>query len=289
MYENSSIKALLKWGEAELINSGLDDAKLSCELLLSETLAISRTNLYAHIDDIVDKSHMLRFKNYIKRRKAKEPIQYILNKAYFCDLELRIIPGVLIPRPETELLVEYVKKYLLNISKPYIADLCTGSGCIAVSLAKDIKDSNIYATDISKDACDCALDNVKKYNLKNVKIIQSNLGDAILQNYDNLKSKFDCVMSNPPYVPDNVYESLDDEVKLYEPSLALKAGHDGLDYVRDICDFAKKALKPNGLFALELHETSLFEAKKIVAKCGFVNVEIIKDLSGKNRFLFSYQ
>lgn len=276
---------------ALLLKNSIKDAKICAEELLGHQLKLSKFKLYLSLDESISEKDYRKFMYNIERILDNEPVQYITNTAYFMDLELCVGPGVLIPRPETESLVELVSKYLIEkqIEKLLIADICTGSGCISAYLAKQFPNAKIFATDISKDALLFAKKNIEKYKLRNIKFSQCNLADDIIDNYKNLENSFDVIVSNPPYVPSNIISILDDQVKNFEPLLALDGGKDGLNYVEDICSFANKFLKKNGLLVLELHETKLRYAKLIVKKFDFSIIEIKKDLANKERFLLAYK
>ncbi|MDO5328865.1 MAG: peptide chain release factor N(5)-glutamine methyltransferase [Coriobacteriia bacterium] len=240
--------------------------RLDTELLLSGLTGLSRTDLYTHLDDKIDAD---KFYEFHDRRFNFEPIQYITGKAYFRDLELNVGPGVLIPRPETELITEIVAKD--SDTPQTILDIGTGSGCLAICLAKMFPEAHVVATDISEEALSYAKKNIDKYKL-NVELIKGTFVDE----------NFDLAVSNPPYIPSGLIETLSPEVRDFEPILALDGGEDGLKFLDSILDFVKDHAKK---LILELHEDCLLAAKEGALNKGFNSVEIIQDLNKKDRFL----
>lgn len=277
----SNIKNALDFGKSQLINNNIKDAKLSAELLLSDVMNISRQSLYGHFEDLLTEDQKHIYSGYINRRAKHEPVQYILGYAYFRGLKIAVGPGVLIPRPETEQLVEIANKHLRhNYNK--ILDIGTGSGCIACSFANEYNDLKIVATDASETALSYAKKNVDAYNFfEKIELINCNMADEVYE------SDFDLIISNPPYVPSAVYEIMDSEVVDFEPKLALEAGEDGASLLNEIIEVAMDKLKPQGIVALEFYEDNLDVAKNAFLNAGFKNVEIFKDLAGKDRILIA--
>ena len=216
-----------------------------------------------------------------------EPVQYVFGIAPFRYLELEVTPDVLIPRPETEMMVDIVAYYLKknNIEWPLLADIGTGSGALAVSFATEFEESIIYATDVSKKALVVAMRNAKRYDqLENIYFEQCSCLDNF-EYFQHSRNHFNAIVSNPPYVPTEVCKKLPREVRDHEPMLALDGGEDGLDVYREILKSTRGMLEPGGLYLFELHEACLDLAKKIALDEGLTNVSIIKDLAGKDRFL----
>jgi len=208
----------------------------------------------------------------LKKRKNNIPLQYILEKAYFMGLEFKVNENVLIPQPDTEILVEQV---LNNVTgKEKIIDLCTGSGCIAISLKKNLEDCTITASDISDKALEVAQNNAE---LNNVKIIlkKSNL-------FENIVEKFDIIVSNPPYIATDTIPTLSKEVQ-NEPVLALDGGVDGLDFYRKIIELSRDYLNNNGKIFLEIGYDQADEVKKLFEENKYKNIEVIKDYGGNDR------
>jgi release factor glutamine methyltransferase len=230
-------------------------AARDAELLLLQTLQISRVTLLAHPDrELTPEQHIL-FRANIARRLQHEPIQYITGQQEFYGLLLRVTPAVLIPRPETELLVETVLKLLPADQPVKIADIGTGSGAIAIALAVHFPHAEITALDLSAEALAVAAANAREHNVANrVHLLQSDLLSALSQNetYAGSGQCFDAIVSNPPYVPESDRATLHPQVRDHEPAAALFAGPDGLDLYRRLVPQAHAALKSNGLLALEI-------------------------------------
>lgn len=282
MPDLSDISKALKFAKDFFSKNKIKDVNLSAELLLSEIVGISRQSLYSHFEDKLTDDQQKQFYEFVKRRADHEPIQYILGYTYFRSLKLFIEPGVLIPRPETELLVETaIKKLKNNYNK--ILDLCTGSACIACSFANEFSDLKIVATDISDKAIECAKKNVENLSFEEkIELINCNMADKVND------TDFDLLICNPPYVPRDIYNSLDLEVRNFEPKDALLAGYDGMDYIDDIINVAKDKLKANAIVALEFHEDNLYAAKAKFEDEGFSDVKVFNDLAGNSRYLIAF-
>lgn len=283
MSDLSDIKKALNFGKDYLSRNNVKEAELSAEILLAEVLGINRQSLYSHYEDKLTEVQQELYIEFVSRRSNNEPVQYILGYTSFRGLKIEVGPGVLIPRPETEQLVEAAIKNLKNNSNK-ILDLCTGSGCIACSFANEFSDVKIIGTDISEEALTYAKMNIKKHHFEDkIELIKCNMADEI---YDK---DFDLVISNPPYVPTYVYEALDKEVLDHEPKLALEAGDDGASFLDEIIVTAKEKLKTGGIVALEFHEDNLEIAKSKFDTAGFKDSEIYQDLAGRNRILIAYK
>ena len=208
----------------------------------------------------------------------QEPIQYILGRTSFYDLEFNVTPGVLIPRQETELLVDIILKDYSLSGK--ILDIGTGSGCIAVSLKKNLPEAEVFALDISQNALDIAKLNSKSNNL-HIDFIHGDILNPGL----TINHTFDLIVSNPPYVRNSEQQKMHDNVLQYEPHTALFVPDDDpLVYYRAIADFCMRNLKSSGILALEINESLGFETKSELEKYTFSTVEIVKDLNNKDRF-----
>lgn len=272
--------------------SGLNDADREAELILSHCLGIDRLHLYKEDPDIPERI-LLQIYEYLRRRAAREPLQYILGYTEFHGLKIKVGPGVLIPRPETELLVEEALRILRNIGKgkgtekksdnTKILDLCTGSGCIALALAGEFPDAEVYGTDTSEVAIRYAEENVDRNRIKNVTFLKGSLFDP-LKNSDN---KFNVIISNPPYIRRADMENLQPEIRDWEPVEALNGGEDGLDYYRTIIPEAKNYLKEHGYLILEIGIHQAKEIKKLALDEGFQDIIVIRDYSGIERILIA--
>jgi release factor glutamine methyltransferase len=224
-------------------------AARDAELLLLHTLQIPRTTLIAHPDRELSADQHTAYENSIARRLHHEPIQYITGQQEFYGLTLRVTPAVLIPRPETEHLVEAVLKFLPANKPLKIVDIGTGSGAIGIALAVHLPQAAITALDISPEALAIAAANAREHNVANrIQFLQSDLLSAL----DPEAETFDAIVSNPPYVAETDRAALHPQVRDYEPATALFAGKTGLDIYRRLIPQAYNALKPGGLLALEI-------------------------------------
>lgn len=251
------------------------------ELVLTHLLNCDRMSLYLNKDLSLDKDKSILLSLILKRRIIGEPVQYILGKTEFMGLEFKIDNRALIPRQETEILVETAISQLkqMGIVLPKIIDLGTGSGCIAVAIAKAFSHSDMWASDISTAALQLAKENAHLNNVE-IKFIQSDLFNAFKPKDD----KFDLIVSNPPYVTTEEFSSLAKEIS-FEPELALKAGIDGLDFYRRIVSQAGAYLKKNGLLILEVGLGQAYFVKEMLEKERFDQIILIKDYNNINRIV----
>lgn len=220
-----------------------------------------------------------KIKSVMARRLGGEPVGYILGEWEFYSLPFKLNSSVLVPRQDTETLVDNALLAIKNIERPRVLDLCTGSGCVGISIAHNCQEARIVACDISKDAL-----NVAKYNAKLNKVNHRFMAfeHDVYKDSKNLGS-FDLIASNPPYIPTLDIENLDIDVKNYEPKLALDGGEDGLDFYREICDKYRKNLNPNGVLIFEYGIGQEEDIKKIMENYGFTDIKIHKDLCDINR------
>ena len=282
-----TLKESLDYGERFLnANShSCENASFDALYLLESATGLSKTMLLSFPDDTIAKDQFQAFKISLERRAKGEPLQYIAGKTTFRFIDVFVEEGVLIPRPETEVLVQCIlDDCATQDSRKLLAvDLCTGTGCIACSLVSEDKRFKVLATDISAAAVSLAKKNVDALGLDSqVEVLQCDLGEGISQQH---YACIDYIISNPPYIPSDVMRELPSEVANYEPELALHGGLDGLDIYRKIMNWAKLALKAGGLIAVELHEDCLDKACSIALDLGYINVEVVKDLNGKDRIL----
>lgn len=298
-----TVKAILDWCEGYLARKNDPNPRLSAQWLLSEALGLSRIELYTSFDKPLTASERDTMREWVRRRGAGEPLQLISGKAPFRYITVSIKEGVLIPRPETEVLVSEAFEELalpsvservvvcdeaevIESSDAYpisVLDLCTGSGCIACAIAHEYPQAQVLATDISSVACDLARHNSEDLGLEErVSVQQNDLMHGMTQRYSDV---FDLIISNPPYIPTKVLSSLDGEVTNFEPALALDGGDDGLDILRCFLDDARVCLKPDGVLAVELFEESLAEAAQLARLHGYDRVRVAKDLTGRDRIL----
>lgn len=271
---------LQKAGEF-LHEKGSPSPRLDAEVLLADVLGMQRIELYANYDRPLDNKELHAYRQAIARRGKLEPVAYITGVKEFFSREFSVNPQVLIPRPDTEILVEKVLGYLesFSIPNPDILDLCTGSGAIGITLALEVEGASVTATDISPAALSVARENAERLAAK-VDFIEGDL-------YANLNKKFDVIVANPPYIASQEWETLEPNVKLYEPQLALVGGEDGLAFYKRIVEESPQYLKDAGSVFLEIGETQAAEVAKIAESVGiFAKAMVAKDLSGKNRVVF---
>lgn len=250
---------------------------------LKKRLKISDSDLILQKDIRVSESDLLFFRSIVKRLQNHEPFQYILGETFFYDLIIRCDERALIPRPETEELVEWIIQ-TTDKAMPYqIVDYCTGTGCVALALKSQLVQSTVLATDISSDALALAKKNAMLLNLS-VNFLEEN---ALLNDSDNFEiNSLDVIVSNPPYIPMKDKSQMEKNVLDFEPHMALFVSDDNpLIFYKAIAEKANKLLKPSGYLFFEMHEDFAIQTKDLVESMGFDEVEIKQDLQGKNRML----
>ncbi|SKC56569.1 peptide chain release factor N(5)-glutamine methyltransferase [Maledivibacter halophilus] len=256
---------------------------LDAQVILCHILKVDRLYLIVNKDRVLTHKQILEYKGLIQKRACGVPVQYITGIQEFMGLEFYLEEGVLIPRPDTEILIEKILDSIDENDKYNIIDIGTGSGAISVSLAKYVQNSYIYSIDISQKALDIARINAVKNNvLPKINFLKGSLFEP-LENI-NLLERIDILVSNPPYIPTEDIDTLQIEVSKFEPRLALDGGEDGLDFYRVIIDKAPVYLKNNGLIALEVgHDQAQRVVKLMEEKKKYVDIEITKDLAGIER------
>ena len=283
-----TIQKLLNWITEYLTDKNIDSPRLSAELLLSHVLEMKRIELYMYFDKPVEKEQLDVLHNMVRRAGQSEPIAYLTGKTEFYSIELNITPDCLIPRPETELLVEKAVEFLrTRIGRQFVCDLCAGCGCITVAIAKNFADADIIATDISDAALKIASENIEKHHLKDrIKLFCGDLFDPVVPGLD--AAKFDLIVCNPPYVSAPEFEKLDKNVKDYEPRIALFAGVDGLDIYRRIIDKIDTFLKPDAALMLEIGYSQGQAVKELLEQAAcFAKVTIEKDFHNNDRIVIA--
>ncbi|MDI6800562.1 MAG: peptide chain release factor N(5)-glutamine methyltransferase [Thermodesulfovibrionales bacterium] len=277
----------LKEVSAFLESKGIEDAAKEAEMLIIETLHIDKSKLYVGSLEITEEASK-QIDALTSRRAQGEPIQYIIGHVDFYGLRISVGRGVLIPRPETELLVEETikelkKRFTVHGSQVTVLDLCTGSGCIAIALAKHFPDADVYGIDKSDTAIQYAIRNASENNIKNIHFIRGDLFEPVKQ------IKFTCIISNPPYIRKGDIRDLQREIKDYEPIEALDGGEDGLDFYRRILKDAPKYLKKEGIVLLEIGYDQADDVRKIASEAGFKDISFRKDYAGIKRIFVGKQ
>jgi len=275
-----NILQLIKFGSCLLKENKIPSYLLDTELLLSKTLKKSREEVLINYDQNIEKKSILEFKKYLTRRSQNEPVAYILGEKEFWSKKFKINKNTLIPRPETELLVEYLLKKFKG-KKLSILDIGTGSGCIIISLLNNLKHSNGLGIDVSKKAIEIAKKNSSNHKLQNkLKLINKHLNGI-------LNRKFDLIVSNPPYIKSKELKNLSEDIKRYEPRIALDGGNDGLDLIRKVIYKSKNILKINGTLALEIGYGQFKKVSKILIDNKFRTVSVIKDYKNNVRCIIA--
>ena len=253
------------------------DPLVDAELLLSDALKLPRMVLKLNPAQELTPSQERAYLRALERRKSREPLQYILGVQYFCGVELAVNDAVLIPRPETETLCEIALKRLETLRRPAVADLCTGSGAIAVAVKSARPDAEVFATELSHQALSVARDNASR-NGADITFLQGDLMEP-------LRGKtFDLILSNPPYIKAGDLDTLQPEV-LHEPRMALDGGEDGLVFYRRLAQGAPRYVKRGGGILLELGDGQAQAVTALFETAGFAGVRVHSDLFGKPRVL----
>ncbi len=277
MQKNWRIKDLLEWTTRFFLDRGMQESRLEAEILLAYVLEKNRVYLYANYEEPVNQAERETYRGYIKRRSAGEPLAYITGQREFMSLSFRVSSDVLIPRPDTEVLVETAISLARAGGIKRICDVGTGSGAIAVSLAVYLNEVEVYAVDLSPAALEIARDNARVHEV----LVQFQEGD-LLEPVLN-EEKMDMIVANLPYITDVQLEELDTGVKDYEPRMALVAPGDGLDLYRRLLPQAYQLLRSGGYILLEIDPRQA-EAAKLMLQ-GFSEMEIIPDWAGRDRLL----
>ncbi len=266
---------ILRWGTEFFESHQIDNARLNIELMLCRVLQLSRIELYSNYDKPLNSKELATLRDYVKRRSKREPLQYILGQQQFIDINIGLSDGVLIPRPETEILAAEALRQIRENEYTEMLDIGTGSGCLAIYIAKNCPNSNVTAIDISAEAIDTARKNADSLGLKNISFFVSDILKT------TPRKQYDMIISNPPYIPMRDYSELEEELK-YEPQNALTDGADGLTFYKRYAEFFGQAIKNSGMFMLEIGKGQSEDVKNIFKE---FKVSIIKDFSGIDRII----
>ena len=261
----NTVQEILQKNYKDLLNHNIQTAKIDSEVILANILNTTRINLITKQDVTLNKEQEDLFSKLVERRKQKEPVAYILNKKEFWNENYFVDKRVLIPRPETEILIELLLKKIKDKNKTYkVLDLGCGSGCLLISFLKEMHKSQGMGVDISSNALEVAKKNIELHNLNNrAKLVRLNLLTL------HTKDKFDVIFSNPPYLSSSDYAKLSDDVKNFEPKQALVGGFNGVLYYKKIIALAQSALKKNGYLALELGDRQYRTISKLLQDHSF--------------------
>lgn len=283
-------RKLLAWIASALEARGIDSPKRCADDLVCHVLGCKRLALYTDADRPASPGELAELRGLVKRALNHEPIQYLVGEWSFFALPIKCDKRALIPRPSTETIVEHALQHARREdARPprLIADVCTGTGCVALALAKNLPEARVVATDISTDALDLARENAEALDLANrVELIEGDLLDPLQGWLDANASgqQFDLIVSNPPYIPDDEWADVEPNVKDHEPTLALRGGPDGLDLVRPLLAGAPKLLAPNGWVLIETAASNARTARDIAATTpGLADAFILQDHEGLDR------
>ena len=271
---------LINIGETELRQKKIESFRLDSELLLSKILNKKREQILINLDQKISQKKFFMYKRLIQRRSKNEPIAYIMEEKEFWSKNFLVNKDTLIPRPETELMVEKIIE-IFKEKRISILDIGTGSGCILISLLSELNNSKGLGIDISKKALIVAKKNSEKHKIQsNIKFLNKSL-DA------KFNEKFDLIVSNPPYIKSSEIKNLREDIKKYEPRIALDGGNDGLDLIKKVIYKTKYILKVKGMLALEIGNEQYKKVSEILIKNNFKIEQIIKDYKDNIRCIIS--
>ena len=274
-----SVGRVLIWATQDFRARGFDSPRLDAELLLGDALGVDRVRLFLEHERVLTSDELARCRAAIQRRRKGEPIAYIRGVREFFGLPIQVDARVLVPRPDTEILVETALRRTEHHDLFGTAlDLCTGSGCVALAFASRRRTWRVWASDISEDALNVARDNALRLGLSNVAFKHSDLFAAL-----DPRLKFSLITANPPYIPEAEIASLQVDIREFEPHLALSGGADGLDVIRRLILDARPRLTPGGCLAMELHHDQAARVRELLAAAGYEAIETTRDYGGHQR------
>jgi len=279
-----TIGRILKWTEEFFLKKGIESPRLDAEVLLAHVLERERIYLYVHFDEPLEQRELAAYRELIRQRVQHQPVAYLLGEKEFMGLRLKVSPAVLIPRPDTETLVQAAVERLRKKQAARFADIGTGSGAICLSVLNFVPDAVAETVDISTEARALAEENAAALGL--TERITFHTGDLLAP----LQGKFSALLSNPPYIPERELEGLQPEVRCSEPRMALAGGADGLDFYRRLCAEGPAFLEAGGFLAFEVGRgqagavAALARANPLIA-----GTEIIEDLAGIERVVIGYR
>lgn len=273
------VREAYKISRNALLDAGIAESEAKTKVIVSHVLCVGYSEVFSDIN--VSEDSFNNIKNMTERCASGEPVEYVTGKAYFRYLTLDVTPDVLIPRKETELVAEKAIELIRKKNYHSVLDMCTGSGCIAISVATETK-AAVSASDISDKALDIAEKNSKTNKASGmIRLILSDM-------FDNIRDAYDLIVSNPPYVSAEEYSLLDNSVRLYEPEKALLAG-DGLEFYRIIAAEGLKFLNPGGALVLEIGAGQRESVTALLKSGGFTGIDCLKDYEGRDRIICAFK
>lgn len=275
-----TIRDVIGWTVAHFQRKGIRTARLDAEVLLAHSLGVNRLYLYLNLDRPLALDERKRYRELVQRRSRREPVAYLVGEREFWSLTFRIRPGVLIPRPETELLVNATVREIRNQESPLVLEIGTGSGAVAVAVAREVPQAWVVATDISLSALALAQLNAEQCGVRDrIHFVASDLFSGFKGGHH-----FHVICSNPPYIPSSAIEILEPEIRDYEPRHAIDGGPDGLDVIRALITQAPRYLKSGGCLMTEIGENQETRVREMFLNLGgFKDIKTLRDLASLPR------
>lgn len=280
-----TVQKILNWTTGYLQKQNCESPRLESEVLLAHARGCQRIQLYTDFNNPVDEQIRSKMRNLVKRRAKGEPVAYLVGHREFFSLDFHLVPGVFIPRPETESLVLEAVEKLKPIKTPRILELCIGSGCISISLAVQREDAEITAVELHPLAYETTLKNIDRHNVsQSVKVLKGDLFDVFGEPPPADSQKYDLLISNPPYICTDEIAGLDSDIRDFEPHAALDGGADGLNIIRKILEQGPDYIKPGGWCLLEMDPAQISTCLEIAKTSGnWSQCESSKDMNGEER------
>jgi len=272
-------RSLMAWMTQHFANKGIESPRLVAEMLLAHVVGCERLRLYMEVDRPASPLELATLRELVAKAAKHEPVQYLVGEAWFYGKPFRVNRSTLIPRPSTETIIEHVTRWLEveAVASPVIADVGTGTGCIAISLALLVPKSHVIATDVVQEAITLAKENAETHGVEDR--VELRAGDGVAPLHESPPAGgFDVICSNPPYIPDDEWDAVPDNVRLYEPASALRGGADGLDVIRPLVAEAPKLLRAGGQLVVEIAESRRDQVEALAKTHELLaNVRMLKD------------
>ncbi|MBL8815317.1 MAG: peptide chain release factor N(5)-glutamine methyltransferase [Planctomyces sp.] len=282
-----TVQRILQWTIGFLKEKGVESPRLEAELLLAHARNCLRIRLYTDFESVVTDEERAKMREYVQRRARREPLAYIVGSKEFYGRNFEVRPGILIPRPETETLIDVCLEQIPKDAPTRLLEVGVGSGCIAITLARQRPEVSVVATDISPIAIEVATLNSERHEVQpRIRILQGNCLQPIRSLNEPL---FDGLVSNPPYIREDERSILAPEVAQHEPAEALFSGEDGLDVTRQMINESAEVIRPGGFIALELDPKQCEEVSELLKQSGYERIQIIKDLNGAERIVLAFR